>query len=136
VNALHKIHAALAPGGLLVDTQPLDPRPPIEANGRRLGTLDMRDWAGTIAAFDRHFTTVLEHGLYTLEHEIRYVVVDSFDNAPEFVETVSGWRGTRIEPTLAKRAASANPPLTVHQEVRLRLLRRATTNACGSGSRP
>ena len=126
MDALRKIHAALAPGGLLIDTQPLDPRPPIEANGRRLGTLDMRDWAATIAAFDRHFSTAVEHGLYTLERETRYVVIDSFDNGREFVETVSGWQGTRIGSSLAKRAATANPPLTVHQEVRLRLLRRAS----------
>jgi hypothetical protein len=128
VNALRSIHSALVPGGLLVDTQPLDPRPPVDADGRRLGILDMRDWAATIATIDQSFAAMLEEGLYTLEREIRYVVVDSFDNGRELVETVSGWRGTRIGSTLATRAASAAPPVTVHQQVRLRILRRATPN--------
>jgi hypothetical protein len=117
VDALRKIHAALTPAGILVDTQPLDPRPPIAANGRRLGTLDLRDWAATITAFDRQFATALDHGFYTLEREFRYVVADRFDTGRELVETVSGWRGTRIGSSLANRATSADPPLTVHQEV-------------------
>ena len=50
-------------------------------------------------------------------------MVDEFDIGDEFVEIVSGWRGTRIPPALAEHPHSASPPVRVHQEVRLRLLR-------------
>ena len=122
VDALRRIHSALKPGGLLVDTQPLSPRPPVRAGGVRLGELDMREWSETIAAVDRLFDQVID-GLYLLETEQRFVVTDTFDTGHEFTELVSGWRGTRLSAALRARAADAEPPLTVDQEVRLRLLR-------------
>ena len=122
VDALRRIHAALVPGGVLVDTQPLSPRPPVKASGVRLGALDMREWGETVAAIDRLFDQVTD-SLYAIETEQRFVVTDTFDSGAEFVESASGWRGTRLSDALAKRAAQAAPPVTVDQEVRLRLLR-------------
>ncbi len=121
VDALRRIHSALAPGGLLVDTQPLSPHPPVNADGRRLGALDMREWCETVAAVDRLFDKVTS-SLYSVETEQRFVVTDTFLGGPEFVESVSGWRGTLASAALRVRAATATPPLTVDQEVRLRLL--------------
>jgi hypothetical protein len=82
----------------------------------------MREWSETIAAVDRLFDQVTG-GLYLLETEQRFVVTDTFDTGHEFTELVSGWRGTRLPAALRARAAGAEPPLTVDQEVRLRLLR-------------
>jgi hypothetical protein len=121
VDALRRIHSALVPGGLLVDTQPLSPRPPASADGRRLGALDMREWCETVAAVDRLFDKVTG-SLYSVETEQRFVVTDMLDSGTEFVESVSGWRGTHVSAALGERAAGATPPLTVDQEVRLRLL--------------
>ena len=128
MDALRKIHAALVPGGLLVDTQPLSARSPVEAAGRRLGSLDMREWAALIAAVDGSFATVLEEGLYSLEDEARYVVTDSFASGAALLEKVSDWRGTRISISLAARIAAVDSPAAVHQQVRMRLLR-----ACDGG---
>jgi hypothetical protein len=123
VNALREVHRLLVPGGEVVDTQPISPRPLVESDGRRLGTLDMRDWRATIDAVEDEVQRAVAGGLFTIEDERSLVVIETFDNGPEFVETVSGWQGTTISRRLARRAASAPPPLTVHQEVRLRLLR-------------
>jgi hypothetical protein len=123
VNALREVHRLLVPGGKVVDTQPISPRPLVESDGRRLGTLDMRDWRATIDAVEDEVQRAVAGGLFTIEDERSLVVIETFDNGPEFVETVSGWQGTTISRRLARRAASAPPPLTVHQEVRLRLLR-------------
>ena len=41
----------------------------------------------------------------------------------EFVEAVSGWQGTRISLALARRGIVAPAPISVDQEVRLRVLR-------------
>jgi hypothetical protein len=126
VNALRRIHAALVPDGIVVDTQPISAEPPVEAHDGRLGTLDMREWARTIDAVDGAIRQALADGLFVLEGERSCVVVDEFDTGAEFVEIVSGWRGTRIPPALAERAQVSSPPLRVHQDVRLRLLRALT----------
>jgi hypothetical protein len=39
------------------------------------------------------------------------------------VESVSGWRGTRISDALARRVASVPRPISVHQQVCMHLLR-------------
>ena len=132
VHALRRIHAALVPGGLLVDTQPVSTRPPVGSHGVRLGRLDMREWGETIAAIDRLFDEVTG-SLYGVETEQRFVVTDTFDNGSEFVESASGWRGTRVPSGLAKRAGATAASLTVDQEVRLRLLRALPVSA-GEGS--
>jgi hypothetical protein len=123
VNALERIHEALVPGGPVVDTQPVSPRPPVESGGRRLGTLDMREWGETIEAVDRLVAQAISDGLYALEDERRFVVTDTYDSGPELVEVVSDWRGTRISRALSERVAAVAEPVRVHQEVRLRLLR-------------
>jgi hypothetical protein len=123
VNALRRIHAALVPGGIVVDTQPISAEPPVDALDGRLGTLDMRDWARTIDAVDGSILQAVADGLFAHEGERSCVVVDEFDTGDEFVEIVGGWQGTRIPPALAARARSASPPVCVPQEVRLRLLR-------------
>ena len=123
MHALRRIHATLVPGGFVVDTQPLSARPPVCTRGRRLGTLDMREWRRTVAAVDAFVAKTISEGLYAIENEERFVVTDEFDNGRELVETVSAWRGTRISHALGRSVAAAASPLTVHQEVRLRLLR-------------
>ena len=124
MHALRNIHVALAPAGVLVDTQPVSARPPVAANGGELGTLDMRDWLDTIDAVDECFAETIAAGLYELEHESWFVVTDTYENRPECLETVSGWRGTRVPSGVAQRLAATTSAVTVQQEVRLRLLRR------------
>jgi 2-polyprenyl-6-methoxyphenol hydroxylase-like FAD-dependent oxidoreductase len=126
VHALCNIHAALAPGAILVDTQPVGGHPPVAADGMMLGTLDLREWLDTIEAVDERITETLAAGLYDAQHERRFTVVDTFDDAPECLETMSSCRCTRVPVALATRIRAARPPLTVAQEVRLRLLRRQT----------
>jgi hypothetical protein len=126
VHALRNIHRALAPDGILVDTQPVSARPPLASNGVKLGTLDMRDWLDTIHAVDELLAETIAARLYELQHESRFVVTDTSDNGPECLDTVSGWRGTRVPPGVSRRLAAATLSVTVQQQVRLRLLRRVT----------
>jgi hypothetical protein len=123
VNALRRIHAVLVLGGLVIDTQPVSAQPPVEAGGRELGTLDMREWRMTIDAVDRLAAQTLHDGLFALEMERCFTVADTSDDGPALVEAVSGWQGTSVPDALARRIAAATPPISVHQEVRLRLLR-------------
>jgi hypothetical protein len=122
VDALRRIHAALAPGGLLVDTQPVSIQPPVLANGVALGTLDMRAWGQTIRAIDELADQVIGE-LFSLEGEQQFVVTDTFDSGAEFVQCASEWRGAVVPPDLSERATVVTPPLAIDQDVRLRLFR-------------
>jgi hypothetical protein len=65
----------------------------------------------------------VEEGLFSIEGERRFTVTDSWDSGPECAEMIAGWQGTRLPDVLAKRIVAASPPLTIDQEVRLRVLR-------------
>ena len=123
VDALQRIHETLETDGLLVDTQPVSPHPPIKAEGRRLGTLDMREWLRTIAAVDALVAQTVQAGIYSLESDERVIVSDRWDSVGECVDAIAGWQGTRVPDGLAERVLSASAPVTVDQEVRLRILR-------------
>jgi hypothetical protein len=123
VNALRKIHAALVSDAVLVDTQPVSPRPAVVADGTRLGTLDLREWVETIRAVDELTAGVIAPGLYEVGHEERFIVSDTFESGSECLETAREWRGTLVPRALANRLAAAGP-VAVEQEVRLRLLLR------------
>ena len=122
MDVLHTIHRALAPDGIVVDTQPVSARPLVSANGVDLGTLDMCDWMETIDAVDELIVGTIASGLYDLQHERRFVVVDTYESGTEFLEIVGTWAGTRIPRLLAQSARAAEPPITVRQVVRLRVL--------------
>jgi hypothetical protein len=124
VHALHRIHAALVSGGLVLDMQPIAPRPPVEANGIRLGSLDMREWRRqTIDPVAELVDDAIAEGLFEQEGERRYEVLETFDEGKELVETVQDWTGTKISRSLAARVQRATPPLVIREGIRLRLLR-------------
>jgi hypothetical protein len=123
VHALHNIHATLAPGAILVDTQPVSARPQVASDGVSLGSLDMRAWLDTIQAVDELVAETIRIGLYELQHESRFVVTDTFDDGPECVEIVDSWRGTRVPDSVSTQLAATTSQVTVQQEIRLRLLR-------------
>ena len=123
VNALHRIHSAIIPGGLVLDVQPVGPAPPVESNGQRLGSLDMREWRVTIDHVAALVDETVAKGLFAEEAERRYEILETFDDGKELVETVREWTGTTISQTLAARVERAMPPLTIQESVQLRALR-------------
>jgi hypothetical protein len=123
VHALRRIHAALHPGGLVVDSQPISPEPPVEAADGSVGRLDMREWRATIDAVDERTAEAIGLGLFAIESQHVITVPDEFDSGAEFSEVVGAWRGTRIPPPVATRATAARPPIRVPQEIRMRILR-------------
>ena len=125
MHALHNIHAALAPDGLLVDTQPISAHPRVTAADVDLGPLDMRDWVDTIRAVDECLDETITGGLSDLRHEQHFVVTDSFYDGRACLDSVSSRRETSVPPSLAFRLEAVHAPVSVEQEVRLRLVRRA-----------
>jgi len=102
--------------------QPVAPHPSVEADGSRLGTLDMREWRVTIDGVAELVDDTIARGLFQQDTDRYYEVVETFDDGKELVETVSEWTGTRISASLAARARRAALPLTIHEGVRLRVL--------------
>jgi hypothetical protein len=124
VHALHKIHAALVPNGVLVDTQPVSAHPRVAANGRVLGALDMRGWIETIRAVDQRVAETLAASLYEQTDEQELLVTSAFDDGPDCLEIAGSWQGTRVRPPLADRLAATRDQVALEQQVRLRVLRR------------
>ena len=123
MHALRNIHTTLAPGGVLVDTQPVSPHPRVATDGNELGALDMREWLDTIRAVDRRILEAVDAGLFEIQHEERLAVMDVFDDGSECLETASNWRETQVPQTLCSRLETTHERVTVEQDVRLRLLR-------------
>ena len=123
MHALRKIHRALVPGGLVLDSQPLSAHPPVESDNGMLGTLDMSEWAQTIATIDRLVEQAIDQGLFDLERESRYVVTDAYDDGAEFVAVTRDWAGTNVSDALAARVSRELGHVRLHQDVRLRVLR-------------
>lgn len=122
MNVLSKVHEALVPGGLVVDTQPISRRPIVKCAGRRVGSLDMTAWGRTIDQVERPAQQTIRSGLFRVIHEERFAVTDRFDTGAELVETASGWVGTAIPPAQAERLAGDHSQASVKLVVRLRVL--------------
>ena len=122
VDVLTRIHAALVPGGLLVDTQPVSPRLPVTLDGESIGELDDDEWLQTVAAVDAGTDEALAAGLFELRHDERYSVIHEFGSGDECAEVVGAWAGTDVPPEVALRLERGSGRVTVEQGTRLRLL--------------
>jgi hypothetical protein len=124
VDALTRIHAALVPGGVLVDTQPVGSRWPVGLAGHALGELETDEWVETVAVMDTEIDRTFASGLFELRHQERYAVVHEFGSGRECLDEVETWAGTRIPAGVAERLARGSARATVEHEVRLRLFLR------------
>jgi hypothetical protein len=66
VHALRSIRAALIPGGLVFDSQPVSAEPPVEVADGALERLDMREWRETIDAVDERTAEAVGLGLFAI----------------------------------------------------------------------
>ena len=124
VDALTRLHAALVPGGVLVDTQPVALRLPVALDGEPIGELEDDEWLEIVAAVDAQIEEALAAGLFELRHEERYTVVHEFGSGRECLDVVAGWAGTNVPEEVAVRLERGNARTTVEQDTRLRLLGR------------
>jgi len=123
VHALRNIHAALVPGGVVIDTQPVSARPPVESVGGPLGTLDMTEWAQLIHEIDARTFETIDADLFAIDAESWLTVTDDYEDGEDFLGYVRNWKGTRIEPELERRTRDERGRVRVHQQIRVRLLR-------------
>jgi hypothetical protein len=121
VNALRNIHAALVPGGLLIDTQPISARPAVEAAAGPIGSLDMREWVELIGTIDAQLDTAIDARLWQQREERWFVVSDTFESGANVLDVVTNWVGTHIPKDLSQRLRTSDGLVRVHQDVRMRV---------------
>jgi hypothetical protein len=120
VNALRNIHAALVPGGALVDIHPIPPAEQVEVSGRVLGRIDEREFFRIVRAAEE---ALASSGLFELEAALERDVFERFETREEFFEIVEEREGTRIPARLATRVRAAPPPIDLRERVAFRRFR-------------
>lgn len=124
VHALQRIHTALVPGAVLVDTQPIGSRLPVRVEGELAGELEEDEWLETVAAVDSRVEEAIETRLFELRHEERYAVLHGFDSGSEALEETRTWAGTLIPKDVVDRLETTHRSVEIELEVRLRLFAR------------
>ena len=125
MDALRRVHEALVPEGILLDLMPFEARVPVETLDEELGRLDAREFARDVLETEAAVLRALREGLYVLERELRFDVLEHFESAARLLEEAGGWQGTRIPRSLQVRIEQHEPPFWVRQRLVLRRLRAA-----------
>jgi hypothetical protein len=129
VNALRHAHTLLAPGGTLVDAHPVTEERVESARGI-VGTIAEPDWRNVdLPNSEDGLRQVVREGLFTLEAEVSYVVLEHFDDATELVASKHDTIDGQHELISAIRAAT--PPLRTHFSVTARRLRATPRSGLG-----
>ena len=121
MNALRHVHELLVPGGVLVDAHPVT-QEHVETDDGAVGTIEEPDWLMVdLPNAESGMRKVVDEGLYALEAETDYDVLQHFDDAEELIEE----KHDVIEGQAALVAAirGAHPPLRTRTRIVMRRLR-------------
>ena len=121
MNALRHVHKLLVPGGALVDAHPVTEEH-VETNDGAVGTIGEPDWLTVdLPNAESGLRKVVDDGLYALEAETEYDVLQHFDDAEELIEAkhdvIEG------QDSLIAAIRNAHPPLRTRTCVVMRRLR-------------
>jgi beta-phosphoglucomutase-like phosphatase (HAD superfamily) len=121
VHALRHVHELVLPGGTLVDVHPVTEEH-VEAAGRHVGVIVEREWVSVeLPNSESALRQTIAEGLYELEVETDYDVLQHFDHAEELIEAKSDLLEEQQELVATIRAASL--PLVTRMNVVFRRLR-------------
>lgn len=123
VRALRKVHAALAPGGVLIDLRPLAGVELAGADGP-LGPVDDGGMMSGYRAADDGLAELAREGLFAPVAGGETLYVERYDTHAAMVERMAGAERLHATPELIERAARATLPLEVRHLVALRVYRR------------
>jgi hypothetical protein len=121
VNALRHVHTLLAPDGVVVDVHPVTEEQ-VEAVEGVVGTIEEPDWVNVdLPNAEAGVRRVVVDGLYALEAETAYDVLQYADDAEELIEV----RRDLLEgqDVLVAAIRAAQPPVWTRMRVVMRRLR-------------
>ena len=121
MHALGHVHELLVPGGTMVDLHPLTEEQ-VESEGRVIGVVEDPEFASIdLPNADARLRDAIRVGLYALEAEMEFDVLQHFDRVEELVAAKQ--ERLAAQPALVARLrAGARPPL-LREHVVLRRLR-------------
>jgi hypothetical protein len=121
VHALCQVHRLLVPGGTMVDLHPLAEER-VEAGGRTIGVIQDPAWlSDDLPNAEASLADAISAGLYTLEAEIEFDLLQHFDEANDLLETREEILTEQRD--LVRRIQNATPPLVTREHCVLRRLR-------------
>lgn len=127
MNALRHVHTLLAPGGTLVDVHPVS-QEQVETDDGVVGTIEEPSWVEVdLPNAESGVRQVIAEGLYVLEAETEYDVLQHFDDPEELIEVKHDIIEGQDRLIAAIRAAQL--PLRSRMRVVMRRLRAATPSA-------
>jgi hypothetical protein len=127
VNALRHVHTLLAPGGTLVDAHPVS-QEQVETDDGVVGTIEEPSWVEVdLPNAELGVRQVIAEGLYVLEAETEYDVLQHFDDPEELIDVKHDIIEGQDRLIAAIRAAQL--PLRSRMRVVMRRLRAATPSA-------
>jgi hypothetical protein len=120
VHALRHVHELLAPGGTMVDLHPVTEEQ-VEAEGRIVGVIRELEYVTThLPNAEARLRQAIDEGLYALETEISFDVLQHFDRHDELLDAKDALEG---QDALIRMILEASPPLVIREHVVLRRLR-------------
>lgn len=120
MHALRHVHRLLVPGGTLVDIHPVTEEQ-VEAGAEPVGVIAEPDWLGSdLPNSEAALRRAVTEGLYALEAQTEYDVLQHFDGPDELIEAKRELLETREE--LIDAIREAPPPLVTRMHVVFRRL--------------
>jgi hypothetical protein len=110
--------------GLLLDLHPIPPSMHAFADGRDLGVVDERQFFKLVRATERELDRTVRDGLFALEAETEFHVIERFETIDDVFETFEEWDNIRMSKRLKGRIRRAPPPIDLHERLVLRRYRR------------
>jgi hypothetical protein len=120
VHALRHVHELLVPGGTLVDIHPVTEEQ-VEAGDEIVGVILEPDWVDVdLPNSEAALRTIVAEGLYELELETDYDVLQHFDEPEELIEAKRDL--LEEQNALVDAIRAARPPLVTRMHVVFRRL--------------
>ena len=123
MHALRHVHRVLIPGGTLVDVHPVTEEQ-IESGDGIVGVILEPDWIRVdLPNSEAALREPVHEGLYTLEAETEYDVLEHFDDADDLIDAKRDL--LEGQDALVAAIQSASSPLKTRMHIVMRRLRRS-----------
>jgi hypothetical protein len=121
VHALSHAHELLVPGGTVVDLHPVTEEH-VESRDGPIGPIADPAWlAGDLPNAERRLREAIDDGLFVLEAEMRFDVLQHYDTAGDLLEAKRD--PLAAQAALVRRISEAAPPFVTREHAVARRLR-------------
>jgi hypothetical protein len=121
VHALRHVHTLIVPGGTLVDIHPVTEEE-LESRGKRIAVIPEPEWIEIdLPNSEAALLQTIAEGLFELEAETEYEVLEHFDHSDELIEAKR--KVLESQPLLVEAIRAARVPLRTRTQVVFRRLR-------------